>query len=557
MKFFVLLYKRYPQFIARLVLLGILMAVGRLIVIQTINTAMLGLLGGSPLSYLHASIAVGSLLALFIMQPYFYTTSSKFICNWIAEYRQKVGKKIQKASLLSIENIGFFNFMEVIANQTSIISFNIISLILFPQAVLEWLVITIFAGFLISPSISIILTLSTIGLIMAVTFLNIRFRNLEKHLFGLLQEYSRSLNDLILGHKELKVNHLKQIDLQKKQKEILEEFSSLIPSYMVQVENVQFYTKIINYALLGFLVFVLPALIGWTQQQSLQIAIIVMFVMMPLQKITMQWSALPFINEAIDKIIGLEENLEKYIIEEETHKTMTPLTFQEQIELKNITFTYVDNAGVRGYSLGPINLSLIKGEILFIVGGNGSGKSTLLKVLTGLYHHSDGEILVDGSSVKGTQIESYRELFAALYTDHFLSQELLGVEKVNKAKVKRLLKLFQLSEKTKIVGNRFTNINLSTGQKKRLAMVTAFLENKEVYIFDEVAADQDPGHRKLFYNFILPDIKLAGKTCIVVSHDDHYFHTADRILEMKKGKLTPYTTAENQHQPNNNLSNSI
>jgi putative ATP-binding cassette transporter len=173
------------------------------------------------------------------------------------------------------------------------------------------------------------------------------------------------------------------------------------------------------------------------------------------------------------------------------------------------------------------------------VGGNGSGKSTLLKLLTGLYYPTTGYLDLNRDQIEKTQYASYRELFGIVFTDFHMFDKLYGLSEIDEKQVKGLLRLMQLDKKTKYREGEFSQLDLSTGQKKRLAFVTAVLENKPIYIFDELAADQEPQFRQYFYEVVLNDLKKQGKTIIAVTHDDNYFHIADRVLKMEYGRLLP------------------
>ena len=67
--------------------------------------------------------------------------------------------------------------------------------------------------------------------------------------------------------------------------------------------------------------------------------------------------------------------------------------------------------------------------------------------------------------------------------------------------------------------------------------MTAFLEDRAIYVFDEWAADQDPHHREIFYKRLLPELKANGKTVFVISHDDRYYHLGDRVVKLEYGKV--------------------
>ena len=177
------------------------------------------------------------------------------------------------------------------------------------------------------------------------------------------------------------------------------------------------------------------------------------------------------------------------------------------------------------------------GDIVFTVGGNGSGKSTLLKLLCGLYYPLRGSIAINGKNVDRDLYPDYRELFSIIFTDFHLFDRFYGIADVKESAVHTWLKKMGMSAKTQFRDGRFTNINLSTGQRKRLAYINAMLDDKQIYIFDELAADQDPEFRKHFYEVLLPELRAMGKTIIAVTHDDRYFETADRVLKMDEGQL--------------------
>lgn len=244
---------------------------------------------------------------------------------------------------------------------------------------------------------------------------------------------------------------------------------------------------------------------------------------------------------ALENLNKLETQLDEALIDEiYSQQTVTLVSEFKEIKLDQATFSYQNKQGKSLFSIGPINLFFKKGEMVFIVGGNGSGKSTLLKLLTGLYYPTAGSVDLNQQPIERSQYASYRSLFAIIFTDFHLFDKLYGLSMIDNKQVKGLLRVMQLDKKTKYRKGEFTQLDLSTGQKKRLAFIAAILENKPIYIFDELAADQDPQFRKYFYEVILPDLKQQGKTIIAVTHDDKYFYVADRLLKMEEGQLVHY-----------------
>ncbi|ENO1078860.1 MULTISPECIES: multidrug ABC transporter permease/ATP-binding protein [Enterobacter] len=214
----------------------------------------------------------------------------------------------------------------------------------------------------------------------------------------------------------------------------------------------------------------------------------------------------------------------------------------QTLELRNVTFRYQDSA----FSVGPVNLTIRRGELLFLIGGNGSGKSTLAMLLTGLYQPQSGEILLDGRALSAEKPEDYRKLFSAVFTDVWLFDRLLGPEgqQANPALVEKWLAQLQMSHKLELQDGKILNLKLSKGQKKRVALLLALAEERDIILLDEWAADQDPHFRREFYQVLLPLMQEMGKTIFAISHDDHYFIHADRLLEMRDGKLSELTGEE-------------
>ncbi len=210
----------------------------------------------------------------------------------------------------------------------------------------------------------------------------------------------------------------------------------------------------------------------------------------------------------------------------------------KQIEIRQATHSYQLAGQENTFTLGPVDLTLSPGELVFIVGGNGSGKSTLAKLITGLYVPDAGEILLDGILVDDRNRELYRQLFSTVFADFYLFDRLLGLGLQDlDAQAKTYLEQLQLTHKVTIENGKLSTTALSQGQRKRLALLTAYLEDRPIYLFDEWAADQDPFFREIFYQQLLPELKQRGKAVLVISHDDRYFHLADRLLKLDYGKI--------------------
>lgn len=266
---------------------------------------------------------------------------------------------------------------------------------------------------------------------------------------------------------------------------------------------------------------------------------LVLFTLAPLSTAAGFFSNLKRIEVAVEKIENIGIELDKNSLPESGTEPLQKNTNNPLIQLKELEHSYYHSDKDEHFAMGPIDLSIKEGETLFVVGGNGSGKTTLAKLILGLYKPLAGEINYYGQKITSKNIFTYRSHFAAVFTDSYLFPKFLDVDKEYlHDHGERFLKMFHLEKKVKIKDHGFSTKNLSEGQKKRLSLINAILENKEIYLFDEWAANQDPLFKEVFYKEIVPYLKVLGKTQIIISHDDHYFHMGDRVIKLRAGKIT-------------------
>jgi putative ATP-binding cassette transporter len=297
--------------------------------------------------------------------------------------------------------------------------------------------------------------------------------------------------------------------------------------------------ELLFFILLGLLVFSLPKFTAMSTPVLSGYVLTLTYLMRPLQSILQMLPDLSQASIALQKIDVLGLSLagrSEPMSSAQSH----PQPVFKRIELVQIIHTYRREDEERGFTLGPLDLTFHPSELVFIVGGNGSGKSTLAKLITGLYIPEAGEIRLDGKSITEQNQESYRQLFATVFSDFYLFERLLGIRSDNlDAQAQQYLRQLQLEQKVQIKEGILSTIDLSQGQRKRLALLTAYLDDRPIYLFDEWASDQDPLFREIFYKQLLPELKHRGKTVLVISHDDRYFHLADRMVKLDYGKLEP------------------
>jgi len=206
---------------------------------------------------------------------------------------------------------------------------------------------------------------------------------------------------------------------------------------------------------------------------------------------------------------------------------------------EGIIFRYEGKDDVNNFEIGPIDLEVNSGEILFIIGGNGSGKTTLAKILTGLYQPVEGKLMINGKELANYELSEY---FSVVFSPSYLFEKLYNIDyQAKRESADKYLEILQLTDKVHIQDNTYSTIKLSGGQRKRLALLQCYLEDSPIYLFDEWAADQDPHYRNFFYRTLLPEMKRSGKIIIAITHDDHYFDVADKVVKMNRGKLENFS----------------
>ncbi|MCI5116129.1 MAG: ATP-binding cassette domain-containing protein [Candidatus Electrothrix sp. AX1] len=350
----------------------------------------------------------------------------------------------------------------------------------------------------------------------------------EREMFSAFQHH-------LYGFKELKFNF-------KKNENIF--YNYLLPTIETgkkkRIRSRQYGTELTLSGILMHLLTMLCCIVfpfGLSHEEISGIIIILLFA---LQNDMLINSSMQSIAEGTAALRKLHRLFSHHAIKKADEDLPVPLrnSFEQfcSINIEGIKFSYPKQDGPEQvFSVTIDELNIKSGEILFIVGGNGSGKSTLMKVLTGLYPPEQGTVSIDGQSIS---ITDYRDMFSAVFSDFHLFDRLYGLEGVDENRVGELLKITELEGKTQYEQGKFTVQDLSTGQRKRLALIIAMLEDRPIFVFDEWAADQDPYFRRYFYEDILPSLKKQGKAIIAVSHDDRYFHLADKVVRMDYGRIT-------------------
>ncbi|CAM3252223.1 multidrug ABC transporter permease/ATP-binding protein [Moritella viscosa] len=340
---------------------------------------------------------------------------------------------------------------------------------------------------------------------------------------------------MIDGRKELALNP------KRAQRFFYEEFDVHAKAYCEQVTKADIHNgfagnlaNTVILALIGLNYYLAVGLNWASLEVASTFALVILFMRSPLMSAVAALPALIAANVSMNKLTRLELNTDNLATE-----SRNSYSGFKQLQFMGVEYTYQSETDESAFSVGPLNLTIEQGQLIFIIGGNGSGKSTFARLLTGLYRPQKGEVIIDGQPVSIASWHEYRTLFSAVFTDFHLFHQLLDAEgnNVESQRVEYWMNMLEMQHKVSYEDGKLSDVRYSQGQRKRLALLMAVLEQRDCLLLDEWAADQDPRFRHFFYQTILPLLKQRGKTIIAITHDDRYFNIADRVIKMDNGQL--------------------
>lgn len=486
----------------------------------------------SIIPYFFAFLTI--VLIYVVSKRFIQLTSIRETEQIIHRIRVRIVDKVMKSDLIALERIGRNNIFASAGKETQTISqaafmltnaAESLAMLVFSVIYLAWLSIPAFV-------------IGTLFTAFAVWVHLRQMRGINRELRDAIDQENTcldELSDFLAGFKEAKVNASRAADMFRF---FLAQSSraahSKITSQSKMAEHFTL-TQVMFYMLIATMVFVVPLFSDAFAGVVVKTATSVLFM---IGSITTLVSSIPILaqaNAAAGNIRAIEDSLNK--ASRPSPPMREPIGPFRTITFKDVTFEHDDATGAATFSEGPINLTLRAGETTFVTGGNGSGKSTLIKLLIGLYQPSSGSIEVDGKPIDDAMLEAYRNMFAVVFSDYHLFKRLYGMMEASQERIDGLLDLLEIRDKTKVVAGEFETLDLSGGQRKRLALLVALLEDRPVVVLDEWAADQDPVFRRKFYEEMLPELKRLGKTIIAITHDDQYYRLADRQLKMEYGRI--------------------
>lgn len=487
-----------------------------------------------PLAWAFVALAVGRLLSTLVSA----IVLARFSQENIAALRRGLVKKILAVPLRHFEQIGAARLMVVLTEDVmniaqallAIPNFAVnLAILICGGLYLAWLstdVLLVMAGFIVVGAL-----VYRLLIINGFSFLT-HAREAEDRLYG----HFRALTE---GVKELKLHRNRRGSfLTDNIQGATEAFGRHNVAAEVRFSVAHAWNHLLVLGLLGLILFVLPAWHPISPQALTGYVVTTLYLMGPLAGVMSSFSVFGRANASLNKVEQLDGSLGAHATEECSLTRPEPEVGFQRLELMGIMHTYYHEKDDTNFVLGPLDLTFRPGETVFLVGGNGSGKTSLAKIVTGLYRPEAGEIRVDGRPVTDANRDDYRQLFSAVFSDFYLFESLLGLGSPElDGQARDYLKQLHLDHKVKVRDGVFSTTALSQGQRKRLALLTAYIEDRPFYVFDEWAADQDPLFKDIFYTQLLPELKARGKAVLVITHDEPYFPLADRLLKLDYGKL--------------------
>ncbi|MGZ8181061.1 MAG: cyclic peptide export ABC transporter [Methylobacter sp.] len=531
-------------------LAGIISGLSSAALVALINSTLSNTLDAKLLPWLFSGLSITVLSSNFLSHYLLNRLSAKIVCD----LRIQISRLILAAPYPCLQKIGK---SALLANLTEDITAIANASQLLPVVCINFAVVAGCMAYLSWLSWHLALILGGV-IVLGVSSFNL-FSNLpQKNLLKAREEYdvlSGNFRALTEGIRELKL-HRQRSDAFMAQSlaDSAETYRRYSFRGAIAFLLVNQWAQLLYYLAIGVILYVFPVWQVIDQKVIGGYALVFLFMMSPLTILTNSLPIFSRANVSLQKVQQLGDQLNSQIEPADAQdKTEGGASFSA-LSLQGVTHRFHREKENRNFTLGPIDLNFNPGELVFLVGGNGSGKTTLAMLLIGLYTPEQGLIRWNGEVVDDVNRDDYLQNFSVIFSDFYLFDELHGFEnRNNHGLIADYLQRLHLHHKVRVENGRFSTVDLSQGQRKRLALLVAYLEDRPFYVFDEWAADQDPEFKHLFYTELLPALKAQGKTVLVISHDDRYFYLADRCIKLEEGQIVAVerpVAVSKQMQPN-------
>ena len=547
MSFIQLVRREMHGSLPKLVIMSSLGGISTAAILAAINAGMQGTGDGKKASLWAATLFLVSLFLFLKTQYYVTITATAEIEAIIHKLRLRVIDQVRRSELLAMDRIGRSRIVAAITSDTTVLT-QASNMLCFT---VQGAVLVFFISFYVAYLSLVAFATAVVVVVTAAVIFHLKNRSLiaqkresaewEGRLFD-------RLTDFLDGFKEVRLNSARSNDLFDDAVNVSRTAANIKIRTQAETFKMIVTSQFSMYVLLGAVVFVAPQFsesLGGSSLTNTTTAL--MFVVGAAFGLVQSIPVMLNANAAADRIDQLEAALRATAASTNARDITVSKRF-DKIELHDIVFRYVDKFSDATFQIGPLDFSLRSGELVFITGGNGSGKSTFLRVFAGLYPPDSGEITLDGTPINADTRDTYRALMSAIFFDYHLFRRLYGIPEPEPAEVDRLLMKFRLADKTSLADGEFRTLDLSGGQRRRLALIVSLLEKRQILLLDEWTAEQDPEFRRKFYDELLPEMMQAGLTVVVITHDDRYLDELNlpaRRIHMEEGRIVEQRSMEN------------
>lgn len=463
----------------------------------------------------------------------------------ILDLRLRLSRLILKAPLRRIEEIGPSKLLTALTNDANVLSQSLFVVPLLCTNLVTLLACVVYVGRLSASFLVGLLVFMVIGMLSYQLPLK-RAKGYLKKARQEMEVLFKHFRALTEGNKELKLHRARRREFYYEDLEgsanRLQDQTITGSSLYIAADN---WGRLLYFIFIGLMLFLMPRMVQVESKTLTGYVLIIFYMMGPISALLNLVPTFAQAQVALNRLSELGISLTSTQVEGIAPAEPERAGGWQRVELRGVTHTYHREKEDSNFIFGPLDASFSPGELVFLIGGNGSGKSTFAKILTGLYAPESGSIVLDGEVVTEENADDYRQLFTAVFSDFYLFERLPGASTSDlDERAREYLEQLHLEQKVRVEGGLICTPGLSQGQRKRLALLTAYMEDRSFYVFDEWASDQDPYFKEIFYTRMLPELKRKGKTVLVISHDDHYFFVADRIIKLYSGGLDTDTTTQ-------------
>jgi putative ATP-binding cassette transporter len=490
-----------------------------------------------------AGLFVIALLLFIQTQHYILITTTAEIGAIIHKLRVRLMDYVRRAELLPLETIGRAEIVSAITGDTAILTQASNMLAFAVQGALLIFLVTTYVAYL--SFMAFVLAVVIVGIGAALFHAKTKqHAEAMREAAGWENQLYDRLSDVLDGFKEVRLNRARSDALFDHVVEVSRTAANIKIRTQAETYRRMVLLQTSLFTLLGSVAFLVP-MFSATPGSVTKAVTALVFIVGACSGLVQSIPIISAANTAADRLVALENKLAQ--IATLPDEAAEPAKKFTKIEMRDVEFHYPGKTADTIFRVGPFNFTLNAGDLVMLTGGNGSGKSTFMKILAGFYRPAAGQLLLDGTPVGDDNSERYRSLITAIFPDFHLFQRLYGIPDPGIDELNEMLTQFKLQEKTRLTHGEFRTVDLSSGQRRRLALIVAQLEKRPLLMLDEWAADQDPEFRRKFYFEFLPAMHRAGVTIVAISHDDRYIDEMDvpmRRLRMDEGRFTELSSVE-------------